>query len=162
MFPNGNAGLVRQDSLWPVPAFVTRPQLKGGLASGPPGPFLNRIVQNCAPDGSSGLSGAPLFRLEGQAKKLVGSHVNHTGSTREATLWPGDFLAKYLATKGVAQTPYSEGFMAAAKKHIKLNLRTLHEYLKSEWVPFHLRIEHTFSTPANNIMNGNLTDRRVS
>lgn len=127
-----------------------------------------RVIHDCAKGVSAGLSGAPLFRLEGTEKKLVGIHVNHSAETSEASLWPTDFIAEYMAsgpritsysraendaytqcqetffeylgTKGVSQTPYSDGFLAAARNHLKINPGAFQEYLTSEFVPFHLRI----------------------
>lgn len=127
-----------------------------------------RVQHNCGAGSSSGLSGAPLFRVEGNAKKLIGIHVNQSGNTLEATLWPVDFLRSYLANgarsaivgrradaeytqcqegffkflqgQGVAGTPYSSGFVRAAKAHLARNKDAFSKYLKTDLVPFHLRI----------------------
>jgi hypothetical protein len=178
----GDVALIRLDK---GPTKVTRHDFPKGLGIGnalvlvgPKSDFAGckvldivgdpyRIVHDCAKDVSSGLSGAPLFRIEGTEKKLIGIHVNHATDSLEATLWPvellqdhfagnvaGASLARaadaytsecraaffdYLRANGVAAQTYDRGFMARANAHLEKNPKTFENFLASESVPFHLR-----------------------
>jgi len=148
--------------LGPTGAFYTGCTVKARESS------PSRVVHDCAQGQSPGLSGAPLLRVEESAKKLIGIHVNHSADKLEATLWPVDFLKQYLAgnapgasaaraadsqykdcqttffkylqSKGVSGTPYSDGFLQGATAYLKRTPGAFKDYLKTDFVPFHLGI----------------------
>jgi hypothetical protein len=113
---------------------------------------------DCLSGDSSGFSGAPLFRVAGDVRELVGFHTSQSPGSKKASKWPSEFIANYrlgkaspalatqaqtyeyqlcrnafldflVAKKGLVPEPNEAAFLAAAAA--KVTESTFGEFLRS-------------------------------